>query len=46
MIVNEPVPDTFEDTPAKDRDPEWFETRRLLRGPGPLLPGQQRRRRR
>ena len=24
MIVNEPVPDTFEDTPAKDRDPEWF----------------------
>ncbi|CAM5725232.1 Glucosamine kinase [Streptomyces fumanus] len=24
MIVNEPVPDTFEDTPAKDRDPDWF----------------------
>ncbi len=24
MIVNEPVQDTFEDTPAKDRDPEWF----------------------
>ncbi len=24
MTVNEPVPDTFEDTPAKDRDPEWF----------------------
>ena len=24
MIVNAPVPDTFEDTPAKDRDPEWF----------------------
>ncbi|MET7638538.1 maltose alpha-D-glucosyltransferase [Streptomyces sp. NPDC005438] len=24
MIVNEPVPDTFEDTPTKDRDPEWF----------------------
>lgn len=24
MIVNEPVPDTFEDTPQKDRDPEWF----------------------
>lgn len=24
MIVNEPVHDTFEDTPAKDRDPEWF----------------------
>ncbi|HEY8985411.1 MAG TPA: maltose alpha-D-glucosyltransferase, partial [Streptomyces sp.] len=24
MMVNEPVPDTFEDTPAKDRDPEWF----------------------
>ncbi|MFI1659294.1 maltose alpha-D-glucosyltransferase [Streptomyces sp. NPDC020472] len=22
--VNEPVPDTFEDTPAKDRDPDWF----------------------
>ncbi|CAM5273091.1 Alpha-1,4-glucan:maltose-1-phosphate maltosyltransferase [Streptomyces alboniger] len=25
MTVNEPVQDTFEDTPAKDRDPEWFE---------------------
>uniref|UniRef100_UPI0004C96359 alpha-amylase family glycosyl hydrolase n=1 Tax=Streptomyces sp. NRRL S-37 TaxID=1463903 RepID=UPI0004C96359 len=24
MTVNEPVPDTFEDTPVKDRDPEWF----------------------
>jgi maltose alpha-D-glucosyltransferase/alpha-amylase len=24
MIVNEPVQDTFEDTPAKDRDPDWF----------------------
>lgn len=24
MIVNEPVHDTFEDTPAKDRDPDWF----------------------
>ncbi len=24
MTVNEPVQDTFEDTPAKDRDPEWF----------------------
>ncbi|WP_461092238.1 alpha-amylase family glycosyl hydrolase, partial [Streptomyces incanus] len=24
MIVNEPVPDTFEDTPVKDRDPDWF----------------------
>ena len=24
MIVNEPVPDKFEDTPAKDRDPDWF----------------------
>src|SRR3954467_2084837 len=24
LIVNEPVPDTFEDTPAKDRDPDWF----------------------
>ncbi len=24
MTVNSPVPDTFEDTPAKDRDPEWF----------------------
>ncbi|BFO17702.1 hypothetical protein SHKM778_40900 [Streptomyces sp. KM77-8] len=24
MTVNEPVPDTFEDTPARDRDPEWF----------------------
>ncbi|MFF8286159.1 maltose alpha-D-glucosyltransferase [Streptomyces albus] len=24
MIVNEPVPDMFEDTPAKDRDPHWF----------------------
>ncbi|KAA0942731.1 alpha-amylase family glycosyl hydrolase, partial [Streptomyces apricus] len=24
MIVNEPVEDKFEDTPAKDRDPEWF----------------------
>ncbi|SCE55144.1 maltose alpha-D-glucosyltransferase/ alpha-amylase, partial [Streptomyces sp. di188] len=24
MSVNEPVPDTFEDTPAKDRDPDWF----------------------
>jgi maltose alpha-D-glucosyltransferase/alpha-amylase len=24
MTVNEPVHDTFEDTPAKDRDPEWF----------------------
>src|SRR5690242_18689514 len=24
MIVNEPVPDTFEDTPARDRDPDWF----------------------
>ncbi len=24
MIVNEPVQDTFEDTPSKDRDPEWF----------------------
>ncbi|MFE1342957.1 alpha-amylase family glycosyl hydrolase, partial [Streptomyces sp. NPDC058733] len=24
MSVNSPVPDTFEDTPAKDRDPEWF----------------------
>lgn len=24
MIVNEPVHDLFEDTPAKDRDPDWF----------------------
>ncbi|MFI5553750.1 maltose alpha-D-glucosyltransferase [Streptomyces sp. NPDC051738] len=24
MTVNEPVLDTFEDTPAKDRDPDWF----------------------
>ncbi len=24
MTVNEPVPDTFEDTPARDRDPDWF----------------------
>ncbi|MCE7080964.1 maltose alpha-D-glucosyltransferase [Streptomyces sp. ST2-7A] len=24
MSVNEPVLDTFEDTPARDRDPEWF----------------------
>ncbi|MEW2268268.1 alpha-amylase family glycosyl hydrolase, partial [Streptomyces sp. NPDC047868] len=24
MSVNEPVPDKFEDTPAKDRDPDWF----------------------
>src|SRR5690606_9678142 len=24
MTLNEPVPDTFEDTPARDRDPEWF----------------------
>ncbi|TDU04109.1 trehalose synthase [Streptomyces sp. 846.5] len=24
MIVNEPVPDTFTDTPQKDRDPDWF----------------------
>ncbi|MBC9730670.1 maltose alpha-D-glucosyltransferase [Streptomyces sp. TRM68367] len=24
MTVNTPVPDTFEDTPAKDRDPDWF----------------------
>ncbi|CAM5313701.1 maltose alpha-D-glucosyltransferase OS=Streptomyces chartreusis OX=1969 GN=treS PE=3 SV=1 [Streptomyces chartreusis] len=24
MTVNEPVQDTFEDTPAKDRDPDWF----------------------
>jgi len=24
MSVNEPVPDTFEDTPAADRDPQWF----------------------
>ncbi|CAM5682572.1 Alpha-1,4-glucan:maltose-1-phosphate maltosyltransferase [Streptomyces fumanus] len=24
MTVNEPVPDTFEDTPAQDRDPDWF----------------------
>jgi len=24
MTLNEPVPDTFEDTPVKDRDPEWF----------------------
>ncbi|KMS72277.1 trehalose synthase, partial [Streptomyces regensis] len=24
MTVNDPVLDTFEDTPAKDRDPEWF----------------------
>ncbi|RSS66781.1 alpha-amylase family glycosyl hydrolase, partial [Streptomyces sp. WAC06128] len=24
MTVNEPVPDKFEDTPAKDRDPDWF----------------------
>jgi maltose alpha-D-glucosyltransferase / alpha-amylase len=24
MTVNEPVHDTFEDTPARDRDPEWF----------------------
>ncbi|WP_181447123.1 alpha-amylase family glycosyl hydrolase, partial [Streptomyces sp. NTH33] len=24
MTVNEPVPDIFEDAPARDRDPEWF----------------------
>ncbi|MGN7142672.1 alpha-amylase family glycosyl hydrolase, partial [Streptomyces pseudogriseolus] len=24
MTVNEPVPDTFEDTPVRERDPEWF----------------------
>ncbi|MFF2377330.1 maltose alpha-D-glucosyltransferase [Streptomyces xiamenensis] len=24
MSVNEPVLDTFEDTPARDRDPQWF----------------------
>ena len=24
MIVNEPVPDTFTDTPKKDLDPDWF----------------------
>jgi maltose alpha-D-glucosyltransferase/alpha-amylase len=24
VIVNEPVPDTFTDTPQKDRDPDWF----------------------
>ncbi|WP_346158786.1 alpha-amylase family glycosyl hydrolase, partial [Streptomyces roseiscleroticus] len=24
MTVNMPVPDTFEDTPVEDRDPEWF----------------------
>ncbi len=24
MIVNEPVPDTFTDTPQQDRDPDWF----------------------
>ncbi len=24
MTVNDPVPDTFEDTPARDRDPDWF----------------------
>ncbi len=24
MTVNEPVLDTFEDTPAGDRDPDWF----------------------
>ncbi|CUW26167.1 Trehalose synthase/amylase TreS [Streptomyces reticuli] len=24
MTVNDPVLDTFEDTPVKDRDPEWF----------------------
>ncbi len=24
MSVNEPVLDTFEDTPARERDPEWF----------------------
>ncbi|CAL9354371.1 maltose alpha-D-glucosyltransferase [Streptomyces sp. enrichment culture] len=24
MTVNSPVHDTFEDTPAKDRDPDWF----------------------
>ncbi len=24
MTVNEPVPDTFEDTPVRDRDPDWF----------------------
>ncbi|EPJ42082.1 putative Trehalose synthase [Streptomyces afghaniensis 772] len=24
MTVNEPVLDTFEDTPVRDRDPEWF----------------------
>ena len=24
MTVNEPVLDTFEDTPVKDRDPDWF----------------------
>ncbi len=24
MTVNEPVADTFEDTPARDRDPDWF----------------------
>ncbi len=24
MIFNEPVQDTFEDTPSKDRDPDWF----------------------
>lgn len=24
MMINDPVHDTFEDTPAKDRDPDWF----------------------
>jgi maltose alpha-D-glucosyltransferase / alpha-amylase len=24
LIVNQPVQDTFEDTPAKDLDPDWF----------------------
>jgi maltose alpha-D-glucosyltransferase/alpha-amylase len=24
VTVNEPVPDTFAETPARDRDPEWF----------------------
>ncbi|MBC2908365.1 hypothetical protein H4N64_44225, partial [Streptomyces sp. PSKA01] len=26
MTVNEPVHDTFEDTPAKDRHPDWFKS--------------------
>ncbi len=24
MTMNKPIPDTFEDTPQKDRDPDWF----------------------